>query len=168
MYVFVKAYSGLIDEATYFNDAKTAIKALANFAKTMKAEKDDGSVFGPDGLIANAKHFMDENDQYIGDDQLIESLAPVSEEERHVYIIGNPVHYLGFMVASPDDPLGYDNPAEAVSDLGQMRQDAGSHLKLYQVIPVKSVVLSREELEKHNADCEVENFDFSLVKEHLT
>lgn len=88
-------------------------------------------------------------------------------EEKPIYIIGNPFHRLGFMVVSPDDPLAYDDPAEALSELGQMRQDAGRHLRLFRVVPVVDPVARSADLEKHNADCEVDGFDLSLVEEYL-
>jgi hypothetical protein len=71
------------------------------------------------------------------------------------------------MVASYDDPLAYNNPAEAISDLGQMRRDSGSHLKLYRVEPVNGPVAHTKDLEQYNEDCWVDDFDYSLVNEYL-
>ena len=71
------------------------------------------------------------------------------------------------MVVSSDDPLGYKNPIEAVSELGQMRKSAGNHLKLYRVVPVENPVTTRAELEQYNAENEIEDFVFSLVEEYL-
>jgi hypothetical protein len=71
------------------------------------------------------------------------------------------------MVASPDDPLGYINPAAALSDLGQMRKDYGSHLKLYLAEPVNGPVACTKDLEQYNKECEVEDFDYLLVNEYL-
>ena len=68
---------------------------------------------------------------------------------------------------SPDDPLAYKKPAAALSDLGQMRKDYGPHLKLYQVLPVNRPVMQANELEAYNEECEVEDFDYSLVSEYL-
>lgn len=168
MYVFVTVSSGLIADVVFYEDPQIAVNALADFVKGMSVEKEDAAVFGEKGMFANAKQFLGENDRYIADDRLIKSLSAVSCEDRPIYIIGNPVHFLGFMVASPDEPMGYTDPAEAVSDLGQQRQDAGGHLKLYRVAPVKGPVVSQAEVEKHNAECEVEGFDYSLVKEYIT
>jgi hypothetical protein len=89
------------------------------------------------------------------------------ESDESIYIIGNPVHRLGFMVASSDDPLGYKEPAAALSDLGQMRKDYGSHLKLYRVEPVHGPVVHTKDLEQYNEDCWVDDFDFCLVSEYL-
>jgi hypothetical protein len=90
------------------------------------------------------------------------------EDPNCIYLIGNPVHRLGFMVASPDDPLGFKDPAEAVSELGQMRSSAGNHLKLYRVVPVEEPIVTRAEIEQFNTENDVEGFAFSLVEEYVT
>jgi hypothetical protein len=163
--VLVTVSRGIIEEVVFFHDPGSAIRALAEYVKGMKIEHNDAALYDADGMIANARHFLGENDEYVENEPLI---AEVSRETKDsIYIIGNPNHQLGFMVASPDDPLGYDDPAEALSQLGQMRQDFGTHLKLYRVVPVKEPVTHRADLEKHNEDCDVENFDYSLVAEYL-
>jgi hypothetical protein len=87
--------------------------------------------------------------------------------ESSVYLICNPNHPLGFMVTSPDDPLGYDNPAEAVCDLGQMRKDHGKHLKLYRAIPVAGSVVRKSAVEVVNQINWVDDFDFTLVDKYV-
>jgi hypothetical protein len=72
------------------------------------------------------------------------------------------------MVTSPDDPPGYDDPISAVSNLGQLHQDFGNHLKLYRVIPVDGPVVQKTDLERYNAESVVEDFDYSLVEEYIT
>ena len=139
--------------------------ALSEYVKNMNPEHDDVAVYGDGGLIANAKHFLDENDEYRTNEALIEDIS--EEKDKPIYLIGNPNHHLGFMVASPDDPLGYTDPVEAVSELGQMRKEFGSHLKLYRVVPVSGPVAQKTHLETHNADCEAEDFDYGLVAEYL-
>jgi hypothetical protein len=62
--VLVTVWSGVIDQVTFFDDASEAILALAEHVKSMDIEKQDAAVFGPDGMTANAKDFLDENDQY--------------------------------------------------------------------------------------------------------
>ena len=164
-YVLVTVWSGIIDQVTFFFDESKAILALAEYVKSMNVEKEDAAVFGPDGMTANAKDFLDENDQYCGNQNTVLVRAEKSDEQ--VYIIGNPQHRLGFMVASPDDPLGYKEPAAALSDLGQMRKDYGTHLKLYRVQPVNGPVAQIEDLKKFNNECEVEDFDYALISEYL-
>ena len=163
--VLVTVARGIIEQAIFFDDPKMAVKALGKYMKAMNVEHHDAAVYGPDGFIANAKHFLDDQDEYMENESLIEDVS--NESKKPIYLIGNPEHSLGFMVASPDDPLGYNNPAEALSDLGQMRKDFGRHLNLFQVIPVYGPITERTELEKHNDDCEVDDFDYSLVEEYI-
>jgi hypothetical protein len=163
--VLVVVSKGIIDHVTFFDDPKLAVLALSGYVKDMNVEHDDAAVYDSDGLIANAKHFLNDRDEYIENRDLIEEVS--QERQKSIYIIGNPDHRLGFMVASTDDPLGYIDPAEALSDLGQMMQEHGRHLRLYRVVPVDGPVAERVDLEKHNADCEVEDFDYSLIEEYL-
>ena len=163
--VLVTTSKGIIEQVEFFEDARMAVRALSEYVKSMDVEHDDAALYDTDGLIANAKHFLDDQDEYIENKSLIKEVS--RETNKTIYIIGNPLHRLGFMVASPDDPLGYDDPVEALSDLGQMRQDHGSHLKLYRVVPVEGAVVERAHLETHNADCEVDDFDYSLLGEYV-
>jgi len=164
-YVFVILSGGIIDQVIFFDDGPMVINALSEFVKTMNPEKQDAAVYGSDKMIANAKDFLDDNEEYVDNRHII--LENLDKQDKPVYIIGNPNHFLGFMVASPDDPLGYKDPVEAVSDLGQMRQEHGIHLKLYQAIPAADLKISKAHLEQYNKDCEVEDFDCSLIEEYL-
>ena len=152
-----------------FSRPLTLVVLLATFfvlgCEVMDVEKEDAAVFGSDGMAANAKDFLDESDQYF--DNLSVVLKRVEKAHQQVYLIGNPQHWLGFMVASPDDPLGYKNPAAALSELGQMRRDFGSHLKLYRVEPVKGPVARIEDLKKYNEECEIDDFDYVFINEYL-
>ena len=149
-YVLATTSGGIINQMIYFDDGPKAVYALSEFVKTMDLEKDDAAVYDPDGMIANAKGFLDENDQYV--DNSFEIIEMLELKNRPIYIIGNPHHRLGFMVASPDDPLGYKDPVVALSDLGQMRKDHGIHLKLYQVVAVQGPVVMKADLEHHNTE----------------
>ena len=164
--VLVTISRGIIEQALFFDDPEKGIKALSDHVKGMDPEHDDAALYDTEGLIANAKQFLDENDEYRENETLIKE---VSEERiKPLFIIGNPEHRLGFMVASPDDPLGYTDPAKALSDLGQMRQDYGTHLKLYRVIPVGGPVVQKTDLEKQNVEADVEHFDYSLAEEYVS
>ena len=163
--VLITLSKAIIEKVVFFDDLKMAVQALSEYVKAMNVEHDDAALYDPDGLIANAKHFLDDHDEYFENKTLI---AEISEEkDQSIYILGNPLHRLGFMVVSADDPLGYDDPAAALSDLGQIRKDSGNHIKLYQVVQVSGPVGQRSHLEKHNADCGIEDFDYSLVEEYL-
>jgi hypothetical protein len=164
-YVLVTVSRGIIDRVSFADDALTAAKALADYVKGMNAQDDDAAVFGPRGLVANAKSFLDENEEFIPNDQVMKEIT--EEEEKPIYIIGNPEHPLGFMVTGPDDPLGFADGAEAVSELGQMRASGGKHLRLYRVIPVENPVVTQKGLESYNEDSFVEDFPFQLVEEYV-
>jgi len=163
--VLITVSKGIIEEAVFFHDPKRAIEALSRYVKTMNPEHNDAALYGPDGLIANAKHFLDNDDHYRDNTPLVEEIA--GEAREPLYLIGNPTHHLGFMVVSPDDPMAYTNPAEALTELGHMRNRWGSHLKLYRVVPVNGPIIKREEVERYHADCEVEDCDCSVVEEYL-
>jgi len=162
--VLVTVSRGIIDEVTFYHDELTAIQALSKYVKDMDPEHYDAAVYSRKEMIANAKTFLDENDQYI--EQNIEHIF-ISNREETICIIGNPNHTLGFMMASPDDPLGYKESVLALSDLGQMRKDHGTHLMLYRLIPVTDLKINRADLERHNEDCGIEDFEYRLVKEYL-
>jgi len=163
--VLITISKGIIEQVKFFDDPKLAVHALSSYVKAMNPEHDDAAVYDTFGMIANAKHFLDDHDEYVKNKDLIEDVS--RESDKPLYIIGNPEHRLGFMIASPDDPLGYQNLVEVLSDLGQMRQDHGNHLKLYSVIPVNDPVVSRPDLEKYNAEAVVEDFRYSLVEEYI-
>ena len=164
--VLVTISRGIIEQALFFDDPEMAIQALSDHVKAMNPEHDDAALYDTEGFIANAKHFLDDHDEYMENEVLIKEVS--EKQSKPIFIIGNPEHRLGFMIASPDDPLGYTDPAEAVSGLGQMRQDYGSHLKLYLVIPVDGSVVQKIDLEKQDAEAEVENFDYSLIEEYIS
>lgn len=164
-HVLVTVSKGIIDDVRFFDEPGKAIRALSDFVRTMNIEHHDAALYDEEGLVANAKHFLDEQDEYMENRELIEEVS--NERTQSLYIVGNPRHPLGFMVASPDDPLGYRDSKEALSDLGQMRKDSGDHLRLYSVVPVKGPIASRAELETHNAECDIEDFDYNLVEEYL-
>ena len=163
--VLVKVSGGIIDGVTFFDTPKMAEKALVSFAKTMDPERDDAAIYDEKGLVANTKDILDENRQ----DTQIESTWKESTEtvgKKSIYLIANPLHPLGLMVAT-EDPLGFTDGPAALSELGQLRKEKGNHLKLYCVIPVEGSAAKREDLEKLNAEDCVEDFDYSLVEEYL-
>jgi len=166
-HILVTVTGGIIERVTFFDSKSLALRVLASFVKRMNPEEDDAAVFNRGGLVANAKDFLDETNQFIENYNLANEVVSDKENQNPIYIIGNPVHRLGFMVASPDDPLGFENPAEAVSELGQLRKDAGSHLKLYRVEPVEEPVVTRVELEQYNAENEIGDFVFLMVEEYM-
>lgn len=165
MQVLITVTKGIIEDAIFFDNAERAVVALSEYVKAMDPEHDEASVYDERGLIANAKHFLDENDDYRANEALIQELS--KDKGKPIYVIGNPTHRLGFMVASLDDPLGFTDPVEALSELGQMRKEFGSHLKLYRVFPVCGPLADKARLQAHNSELDLGDFDYSLVGEHL-
>jgi hypothetical protein len=89
-------------------------------------------------------------------------------EGHPIYIIANPNHALGFMVASPDDPIGYQNPTEAVSELGQMRQDyKNPNFALYRVVPVTGVLTKAADLKAYQRELGIDDFYYGSVTEYI-
>ncbi len=166
-YALATVSSGLIDNISFFNDTLKAVKALANFVKGMNVEKNDAALYGPDGLLATVKNFLDEHDEYAGDDQNIIDSISDSEDSGSIYLIGNPEHRLGFIVATSDDPLGYNEPAEAVSELAQMRMDHGRHLKPYRGMPETEPVTSLPVIEPPNAASGLEHLHPTQVADDM-
>ena len=156
-YVLITLHGGIIDLVTFYEDAYVAVANLVKYVKGMNPEKNDAVVYGPDGIIANAKLFLDENDQYIENDH----------KYKPIYIIANPCHSLGFLVISPTEPIGFTDPAKALSVLERMRKEHGDHIKLYRAASVKGPVMLRKDLEKYNADLVIDDFEYSLVSEYL-
>ncbi len=57
-YAFVTVESGYVRDVEFFDDPGQAVLALAEFAAKMNCEKEDGAVFSPEGLVANADHLL--------------------------------------------------------------------------------------------------------------
>ena len=163
-HVLITVSGGIIDRVTFYDDQSTAVRELARFVRNMNPEKDDAAVYGPHGLIANARLFMDEDDQ-------VPKISPkpiaVPSENRSVYVMANSDQMIGFLVIGPCEPLGYADPLAALSILERMRKALGTHIKLYLLALVKWTIVSREEMEKYNVDHSVSDFEYSMVSEFL-
>ena len=165
IYVLVTLFRGLINEVRFYYDEKEALRVLDAFVKGMNPEDDDAELHSLGGMVATAKNFLDDEDRY--DSSALEEFLKPAGDPKPIYAIGNPSHFLGFMIASFDEPMGYTNPAEAVSDVGVLRKLHGKHLKLYRLIPVTQIVAKKAEVEKYNADNEIEDFDPSFAEEYM-
>jgi hypothetical protein len=62
-HVLITLSGGIIDLVTFYDDPSEAVRELARFVRRMNPEKDDAAVYGPEGLIANAKVLLDEDSQ---------------------------------------------------------------------------------------------------------
>ena len=160
-YVLIILSGGIIDQVTFYDDPHRAVSNLSDYVKAMDPEKHDAAVYGPDGIIANAKLFLDENDQYSGNTEIQDN------KNKPIYIIANPCHSLGFLVISPTEPVGITSPVNALSVLERMRKEHGVHIKLYRAEIVKGPVMLRKDLKKYNSDLVITDFEYSLVSEYL-
>ena len=160
-YVLVSVHRGLIDDVRYFREPDEGLRSLRAFAEGMNLEDDDAAVYGPEGLIANVKMILD------SPDGCFEEAAETGAVSEKIFIPINPKHPLGPMVATFDDPMGYRDPIEAVSELGQLRRQAGKHVLLYELVPVVGPVADRDKLKQFNEENWVEDFSYDLVEEYL-
>jgi len=62
-YVLITLFGGIIDLVTFYDSPYVAVSNLAKYVKDMNPEKNDASVYGLDGIVANAKIFLDEDGQ---------------------------------------------------------------------------------------------------------
>ena len=161
--VLIKVYGGIVDDVVFFENDSLAVRELAGFVRGMNPQNNDAWIYNPDRMIANAKTFLDDDDEFI---EAIDITIPSGAEDA-LYVIGNPNHHLGFMVTSMDDPIAYRNPVEAISELGLMRKEFGRHLKLYRLSPVMGRAVTRNDLEQHNKECEIDDFDYSQIGEYI-
>jgi hypothetical protein len=60
--VLITISGGLIDQVDFFDNPSKAKQALIAFVEAMDPENQDGGVYSPDGLITNAKEYLDEDD----------------------------------------------------------------------------------------------------------
>jgi len=127
----------------------------------MNPEENDAAVYGPDGLIANAKIFLNINGNETGNIEIRENT------DKPIYIIANSCHSLGFLVISKDEPIGFNDPGFALSNLERLRKDQGLHINLYRAEPVKGPVIRRKDMEKIIKDLAIKDFEYSLVSEYL-
>jgi hypothetical protein len=60
--VLITLSGGLIDQVDFFDNPFKAKQALVTFVKRMDPENQDAGVYNPEGLITNAKEYLDEDD----------------------------------------------------------------------------------------------------------
>ena len=56
-YVLITIFEGIIDKVTFYDSPYVAVANLAKYVKEMNPERNDAAVYGPDGIVANAKIF---------------------------------------------------------------------------------------------------------------
>ena len=73
-YVLLTVSGGIIDEVTFYDEQVAAIRSLSEYVRAMDPEHNDAAVYGPYEMIANAKAFLDENDQYRENPEVFEKI----------------------------------------------------------------------------------------------
>ena len=87
-YVLITLSGGIIDQVTFYDDPYIAVGNLAKYVMDMNPEKNDAVVYGPGGIVANAKNFMDENDQFI------HGVSVIDSNDEQIYVIADPCYNL--------------------------------------------------------------------------
>ena len=73
-YVLITMSGGLIDQVKFYEGPLAAITALSDFVKAMDSEDEDAGVYCRSGLIANAKDFLNENDEFTENPEVFERI----------------------------------------------------------------------------------------------
>lgn len=63
-FVLITVSGGIVNDVVFFFDAKDALLELASFVKEMDFERQDAVIYNRQGYFANAKDFLDDNDQF--------------------------------------------------------------------------------------------------------
>ena len=58
-YVLVTVSRGIVDEVVFYDEQRMAIHGLSEYVKAMSPEHHDAAVFGENGMIVNAKAFLE-------------------------------------------------------------------------------------------------------------
>ena len=163
-HVLITLSGGIIDRVRFYDEPSYAVLELIRFVRKMNPEKDDAAVYGPEGLIANAKILVHEESQVSDSDHEEKDALPL---KKPVYVMADSQHRLGFLVVGPCEQKCYTNPLAALSALERMRKELRTHINLYRFALVRWAIAGREEMEKYNADHSVKDFEYCLVSEFL-
>jgi len=160
-YVLITLHEGIIDQVTFYDGPYVAVANLAKYVKEMNPERNDAVVYGPDGIVANAKIFLDQDGQYIHGASVIDS------NDVKIYVIADPCYNHVFIAEGHHPSFGFADNLQAITTLERMRKDHNVHLKLYRLEPLNSPVASKTELEQYHKDRDIENFQYSMIDEYL-
>ncbi|MBT6340284.1 MAG: hypothetical protein HOJ48_13415 [Desulfobacula sp.] len=73
-YVLISISGGLVDQVKFYAEPIAAVSTLSDFVKNMDVENEDAGVYDKDGLISNAKDFLDENDEFMENPEVFEKI----------------------------------------------------------------------------------------------
>jgi len=66
-FVLVTVSGGIVGQVEFYYGSEQALLALASFVKEMNIERQDAVIYNRKGFFANAKDFLDDNDQFVID-----------------------------------------------------------------------------------------------------
>jgi len=73
-YVLITLSGGLIDQVKFYEEPIAVVRALSDFVQAMDPENEDAGVYGSNGLLSNAKDFLDENDEFTENPEVFEKI----------------------------------------------------------------------------------------------
>ncbi len=71
-YILITLTGGIIDQVTFYSDARFAIESLSRFVKNMNIDDQDAAIYTPDGFYANAKDFLDGQEQFMDNPEILD------------------------------------------------------------------------------------------------
>lgn len=91
---------------------------------------------------------------------------PHNNEDR-IFIIGNPVHSLGFLVVGHHEPVGYRDFLQALYYLEKKRKEMGCHINLYQAAIAKNMTAKKSSMEEYARKKGNTHFEYELISEFI-
>ncbi len=82
--ILVTISGGLIDQIKFYKKPIYAVTALTDFVQAMDVENEDAGVYNKNGLIANAKDFLDENDKFMENQKLFERIKSLNDSHNEI------------------------------------------------------------------------------------
>jgi hypothetical protein len=161
-YVLITLSGGIIDQVTFYDHPYIAVGNLAKYVMDMNPEKNDAVVYGPGGIVANAKTFMDQDGQFIHNSNVTDN-----NTNEQIYVIADPCFNHVFIAEGHHPSFGFADNLQAVTTLERIRKDHSVHIKLYRIEPVNSPVASKTQLEQYHKNRDIKDFEYSLIDEYL-
>ncbi len=144
IYVLITVSGGFVSDVKFYSNLSEAIYELDRLYETMDLECESAAIFSPEGII----------------------FSTYSIAER-TFIIANPNHSLGFLVIGHHEPVGHQDPVEALYYLEKKRKEMGNHIGLYQAIPVKKMKVKKYSIEEYAKQKGNLDVQYELISEFL-
>ena len=82
-FIFIQVSGGIIDQVGIFDEPAPAIEALAQVARESDLEKTDATLWTAEGMLANVKTFLDDNDQFVDAASRVDSTCSRCSSVNH-------------------------------------------------------------------------------------